>query len=62
MLVIMNCDRNGNLEDYLFLTHEMNECERVIEMVKELSVSVNSFIESEISDIVSFICTMVVFQ
>ncbi len=28
----------------------MNECERVIEMIKELSLGVNGFNESEIAD------------
>ncbi len=36
----------------------MNECERVIEMIKELSVSVNVFNQSEIADILSFVSTM----
>ncbi len=35
----------------VFNTNEMNECERLIEMIKELSVGVNSFNESEIADI-----------
>ncbi len=34
----------------------MNECELVIEMIKELSV--NGFNESEIADILTFISTM----
>ncbi len=41
-----------------FNTDEMNECERVIEMMQELSVGVNGFNESEIADILSFISTM----
>ncbi len=36
----------------------MNECERVIEMIKELSLCVNGFNESEIADILSFMSTM----
>ncbi len=31
----------------VFNTDEMNECERVIEMIKELSVNVKGFNESE---------------
>ncbi len=42
----------------VFNTDEMNECEQVIEMVKELSLGVNGFNESEIADILSFISTM----
>ncbi len=34
----------------VFNTDEMNECERVIEMIKELSLGVNGFNESEIAD------------
>ncbi len=41
-----------------FNTDEMNECELVIEMIKELSLGVNGFNESEIADILSFISTM----
>ncbi len=33
----------------------MNECERLIEIIKELSEGVNGFNESEIADILSFI-------
>ncbi len=36
----------------------MNECERVIEMIKELSLGVNGFNDSEIADILSFISTV----
>ncbi len=42
----------------VFNTDEMNECKRVIEMIKELSLGVNGFNESEIADILSFISTM----
>ncbi len=42
----------------VFNTDEKNEYERVIEMIKELSVSVNGFNESEIADILSFISTV----
>ncbi len=41
----------------VFNTNEMNECERVIEIIKELSPGVNGFNESEIADM-SFISTM----
>ncbi len=44
---------------FVFNTDEMNECERVIEMIKELSVGINGFNESEIADILSFISTMI---
>ncbi len=36
----------------------MNECERVIKMIEELSLGVNDFNECEIADILSFISTM----
>ncbi len=36
----------------------MNECERVIEMIKELSVDITCFNKSEIENIFSFISTM----
>ncbi len=42
----------------VFNTDEMNECERVIEMIKVLSLGVNGFNESEIADILSFISTV----
>ncbi len=42
----------------VFNTDEMKECERVIEMIKELSLGVNGFNESEMADILSFISTM----
>ncbi len=35
----------------VFNTDEMNECERVIQMFKELSLDINGFNESEIVDI-----------
>ncbi len=41
-----------------FYIDEIIECERVIEMIKELAVGVNGFNESEIADILSFISTM----
>ncbi len=36
------------LHTYQSTYDEMNECERVIEMIKELSVGVNGFNESKI--------------
>ncbi len=42
----------------VFNTDEMNECERLIEMIKELTVGANGFNESEIANILSFISTM----
>ncbi len=36
----------------------MNDYEREIEMINELSIGVNGFNESEIADILSFISTM----
>ncbi len=42
----------------VFNTDKKNECERVIEMIKELSLGVNGFNESEIADILSFISAM----
>ncbi len=41
-----------------FNTGELNECEQEIELIKELSVGVNGFNESEIADILSFMSTM----
>ncbi len=42
----------------VFNADEMNEYERVIEMIKELSLGVNGFNESEIADILSSISNM----
>ncbi len=57
----MGCIRNRIMAEVeigrlsVFNTDGMNEFEQVIEMIKELSVGVNGFNESEIADILSFI-------